>query len=211
MKLDRSLASEKEICLKVFIFRLTLDIIDYISHLLLCVCGFQRIITMLVVMQSLFQLSLKHFYLKSKLCNQGKLGRELQRHIKRLKDASKLFLNFMKRFYHCITKEKVYRKHINNKIFPFCLWRNRIRLVLLRGQILWQDGYYFTRRVKVGVKIGHINYFNCIREHKKSSQVYLHDYVSPVTYESHWNDMWKIQKWKLSHSVMSDSLRPHGL
>ena len=98
MKLDRSLASEKEIFLKVFIFGLTLDIIDYISHHLICVCGLQRIITKLVVMQSLFQLSLKHFYLKSKLCNQGKLGREFERHIKRLKDASKLFLNFMNRF-----------------------------------------------------------------------------------------------------------------
>ena len=114
-------------------------------------------------------------------------------------------------FHHCITKEKVDRKHISSKIYPVCLWRNRVRLVLLRGQILWQNGYCFTKRVKVGLKIGHINYFNSIREHKKSSQVYLHDYVLPMTYESNWNDTWKIQKWKWSCSVMSDSLGPHGL
>ena len=100
-------------------------------------------------------------------------------------------------FHHCITKEKVYRKHVNNKIFLICLWRNRIRLVLLRGQILWQNGYCFTRRVKAGLKIGHINYFNCIREHKKSSEVYLHDYVLTVTYESNWNDNAKDTKVKM--------------
>lgn len=61
MKLDRSLASGKGICIKVFIFGLTLDILN--GHLP-SVCGLQRIIIKLVVMQSLFQLSLKIFLLK---------------------------------------------------------------------------------------------------------------------------------------------------